>query len=77
MSGPFTAGVAFSPDGKLLATSNWSGRVLLWNSANAKLRASFPAHDQNIPCLTFSPDGQSLATASSDGSIKILGRREN
>jgi WD40 repeat protein len=70
-SGAFTAGVAFRPDGRLLATSNWSGEVLLWDPASQQTRAVFQAHGENIPCLAFSPDGQYLVTASADGSIKV------
>jgi WD40 repeat protein len=75
-SGPFTAGVAFRNDGRLLATSNWSGQVLLWDPATAQSRAGFEAHGENIPCVAFSPDGGYLATASADGSIKIWDVRE-
>jgi len=75
-SGPFTAGVAFRPDGRLLATSNWSGEVVFWDPASTRSRASFQAHDQNIPCLAFSPDGQNLVTASADGSIRVWDVRE-
>jgi serine/threonine protein kinase/WD40 repeat protein len=70
-SGPFTAGLGFRPDGQIMATSNWSGEVKLWNPESQKVRASFQAHDQNIPCVAFSPDGRYLATASAEGSIKV------
>jgi dipeptidyl aminopeptidase/acylaminoacyl peptidase len=70
-SGPFTAGLGFRPDGQVMATSNWSGEVKLWNPESQKVRASFQAHDQNIPCLEFSPDGRYLATAGAEGSIKV------
>ena len=70
-SGAFTAGLAFRPDSKLMATSNWSGEVILWDPATARPLASFQAHTENIPSLAFSPDGKTLATASADGSIKL------
>jgi hypothetical protein len=69
-SGAFTAGLAFRPDRTLMATGNWSGAVILWDTSTSGRRSTFQAHDENIPCLAFSPDGQTLATASADGSIK-------
>ena len=63
--------MAFRPGSQLLASSNWSGEVKLWNATTQKLQAKFQAHDQNIPCIAFSPDGQFLATASADGSVKV------
>jgi len=63
--------MSFTSGSVLLANSNWSGEVKLWNASTQKLRATFRAHDQNIPSIAFSPDGQCLATASADGSVKV------
>ena len=41
-SGPWTAGVAFRPDGRLLATSNWSGEVMLWDAASQQAPGRVP-----------------------------------
>jgi WD40 repeat protein len=70
-SGPFSASLSFRPDGKLLATGNESGKVILWDLATTLPRASFQAHTMNIPSLADSPDGKTLATGSADGTIKL------
>lgn len=56
--------LAFSPDGKLLATASDDRSVRLWNVADGKeLAVLGPPYMRNkIRCLAFSPDGSRLAT---------------
>jgi WD40 repeat protein len=67
--------VAFSPDGKLLASggdnSTHSNCLRVWDAASGRLRWSAPAHTALVSCLTFSPDGSLLATGSYDNTIKL------
>jgi WD40 repeat protein len=73
-------GVAFSPDGKLLAsTSGWSytttnvGQIFLWDLDSGAKRSELSGHDCSVGFggAAFSPDGQRLATAHGDGAIRI------
>lgn len=66
-------GVAFSPDGRLLASAHGSGatNVGLWDPANGAIKATMEGHSKTIWFLEFSPDGRLLATASHDGTIRV------
>jgi WD40 repeat protein len=53
--------VAFSPDGKLLASGGPEGAVQLWEVAEGKLLAALEGHKGQVGALAFSPDGKILA----------------
>ena len=57
--------VAFSRDGRRLASGSWAGNVKLWDpEAGGEPLRTFPEHRHPVAALAFSPDGGRLATAS-------------
>jgi WD40 repeat protein/tRNA A-37 threonylcarbamoyl transferase component Bud32 len=62
-------GVAFSPDGKLVASGATS--VRLWELPTLKERPPMDGHKGVIMGMAFSPDGKTLATASLDHTVKL------
>ncbi|MEU5427820.1 helix-turn-helix domain-containing protein [Streptomyces olivoreticuli] len=65
------ASVAYSPDGKTLATGSFDKTVRLWNTAGGELRKTLTGHTGMVNSVAFSPDGRTLATGSSDKTVRI------
>ena len=66
-------GVAFSPDGKLLASAGGDGTVKIWNSRTGKWIHTIPAHSDSVVSVAFHPEGKHLATrgTGADPRVKV------
>ncbi len=65
------ADVAFSPDGKLLATAGKDRLVKLWDMANGPELVSYAGHGERVRSIAFSPDGKTLASAGAEPDIRL------
>lgn len=67
--------VAFSPDGKLLASAGGRfgcpGEVCLWDVPGRSPLTMLPPHSDEALAVAFSPDSRTLAVASRDGTISL------
>jgi WD40 repeat protein len=68
---PITA-IAYSPDGRLMATGAVDGSIVLGTSAGQKL-ADLSGHTSYIKQLLFSSDGNWLMSTSLDGTLRYWG----
>jgi Tol biopolymer transport system component len=72
-SGPFRT-LAFSPDGKTLATGADDNLVRLWDVASGKELLKLKGHTRSVHQVAFSPDGDLLVSGSWDGKVKVWER---
>ena len=64
-------GLAFSPDGKLLASASFDGSVGLWDVAQRRSLKFLRGHTGEAWDVAFSADGRTLASSASDSTIKL------
>jgi WD40 repeat protein len=67
---------AWSPDSKLLVTTDWKGGLWFWDSEEHSLRSSVAPHDQVMKAAAWSPDGKLLATGDKSGNVALWGGTE-
>jgi RNA polymerase sigma factor (sigma-70 family) len=63
--------VAFTSDGKTLASGSHDETVRLWDVAAGKERDTLKGHSKPVSSVAFTPDGKSLASGSHDYTVKL------
>jgi WD40 repeat protein len=66
-----SAGLAFSPDGGLLATGGPERTITLLDPATLQTRARLVNHTGAVHGLDFAPDGRTLASAAADRTVRL------
>ncbi|OGO65230.1 MAG: hypothetical protein A2029_09535 [Chloroflexi bacterium RBG_19FT_COMBO_47_9] len=70
-SSGFIYGVAFSPDGKWLATAGQDQTTIIWEIPSGKKIKVLQGHTDTVNTTTFSPDGVLLAIGNADGTVMV------
>jgi WD40 repeat protein len=63
--------VAFSPDGRTLATGGFECSLCLWELATGRRRHAFAGHENQVFSVAFSPDGRLLASSSVEAPVYV------
>jgi WD40 repeat protein len=57
--------VAFSPNGKVIATGSEDNTVKLWNASSGEILKSLQGHTATVSSVAFSPDSKVITTGGS------------
>jgi hypothetical protein len=63
--------VAFSPDGRTVASAGADGAVRLWDCRTGDAVRRFVGHASPVHAIAFSADGKTLASADLDGGVRV------
>lgn len=63
--------IAFSPNGKLIASGGFDDKVKVWDVQTGREIRSFSGHTNDVNSVLFSADSKSVISGSNDGTIKI------
>jgi WD40 repeat protein len=63
--------VAFSPDGRLIATASWDQTARVWDVATGRCLHVLIGHGNQVQGVKFSPDGRLIATSGWDAMVRV------
>jgi WD40 repeat protein len=63
--------VAFSPDGRWIASGSEDSTVKIWNGRSGELVHTFRGHTGIVTSVAFTPDGRRLISGSRDHTAKV------
>ena len=63
--------MAYSPDGRRIASASGDGTVKVWDAATGQETLTLKGHTGGVYGVAYSPDGRRIASASCDQTVKV------
>lgn len=69
----FVNGVAWSPDGRRIASGGGDNTVQVWDATNGENVYTYRGHSSSVYKIAWSPDGRRIASGSADQTMQVWG----
>jgi WD40 repeat protein len=63
--------VAFSPDGRRIASGARDRAIHVWDAESGQELACLRRHQDDVNCMEFSPDGRRLVSGGNDRTLRL------